>query len=303
MTTLDVLSIGHAAYDITMGVDHHPGADEKMQADAMGCAGGGPAANAAVAVRRLGGSSGFCGYLGRDVYGEAHAGELNEAGVDPRWLVRGAHPTPVSAILAKPDGSRSVINYKGDTPWLESDVLNTLPAIAAKVLLFDGHEPLISAAIVNQARARGIPTVLDAGSVHRGTKELAPVVDYLVGSERFALAWAGSDDIEQALAALARIAPNVVITLGAAGLLWARGDETGRLPAFHVDAVDSTGAGDAFHGAFAYGLARGLVWPELLRYAAAVGALACTKLGARAGLPDRDAVHAFLAARAPATFM
>jgi sulfofructose kinase len=297
MSMLDVLCVGQAPYDVTMGVGHHPGPDEKMQAEAMRCSGGGPAANAAVAVRRLGGSAGFCGYLGRDVYGDAHAAELAAEGVDPGWIVRGTHPTSISAILAKPDGTRSVINYKRDTPWLTPEDLAGLPPIDARVLLCDGHEPLISPGLVEQARARGIPTVLDAGSVHHGTEALAPHIDYLVGSERFALDWTRSSDAEAALGALAALAPCVVITRGPEGLLWTRHGEAGRLPAFAVQAVDSTGAGDAFHGAFALALARGMAWPELLRYASAAGALACTHVGARAGIPDAAAVHALLGAR------
>jgi sulfofructose kinase len=297
MSMLDVLCVGHAPYDITMGVGHHPGPDEKMQAEAMRCSGGGPAANAAVAVRRLGGSSAFCGYLGRDVYGDAHAAELAAEGVDLGWTVRGEPPTSISAILAKPDGTRSVVNYKRDTPWLTPAALDGLPQMAAQVLLFDGHEPLISPGLVAWARSRGIPTVLDAGSVHRGTEALAPHIDYLVGSERFALDWTRSNDAEAALGALADLAPSVVITRGGDGLLWARHGEAGHMAAFAVRAVDSTGAGDAFHGAFALGLARGMAWPDLLRYASAAGALACTHVGARAGIPDAAAVHALLAGR------
>ncbi|MDQ7011771.1 MAG: carbohydrate kinase family protein, partial [Mariprofundaceae bacterium] len=164
---VDVLCVGHAACDITMAVSRHVGADEKMQADAMQLAGGGPAANAAVTVVRLGGSSAFCGYLGRDVFGDAHMAEFEAEGVDTHFIVRGPHPTPVSAILAKPDGTRAVVNYKGDTPWLEPKAVDP-PKVRPKAILLDGHEPLLSAPLVEWARAEDIPTVLDAGSVHRG---------------------------------------------------------------------------------------------------------------------------------------
>ena len=297
MTALDVLCIGQASYDITMRVPHHPAANEKMRADALRYDGGGPAANAAVTVCRLGGTAAYCGYLGRDMYGDANAKAFAQEGVDLRWIVRGESPTPLSAILAKPDGTRCVINYKRETPWLQPEELASMPEMAVGVLLFDGHEPLISVDIARAARRRGIPTVIDAGSVHRGTRELAPIVDYLVGSERFALDWAQTADAHVALARLAEIAPNVVVTRGGEGLLWAREGESGQMPAFTADIADSTGAGDAFHGAFAFGLARGMGWVELLRYASAVGALACTRFGARAGIPDADAVRIFLDAR------
>jgi len=291
----DVLCVGHAAWDITMAVSRHTGADEKMQADAMQLAGGGPAANAAVAVARLGGSSAFCGYLGCDVFGDAHMAEFDAEGVNTLLVVRGPHPTPVSAVLAKPDGTRAVVNYKGDTPWLEPKAVDP-SKVRPKVILLDGHEPLLSAPLVAWAKAEGISTVLDAGSVHRGTEALAPRVDYLVASSRFARDWCGSDDMDAALRQLSELAAHVVITLGGDGLLWASNGKTGALPAFDVAEVDSTGAGDAFHGAFALGVARNMAWDELLRFATAAGALACTRLGARAGMPDESEVAALLEA-------
>lgn len=182
---MDVVCIGHAAFDIAMAVDHHPAADEKMQAAGMNLGGGGPAANAAVAISRLGGRAAFCGYLGRDIFGEAHATELAFYGVDARFLVRGDAPSPVSMIAAKPDGRRSLINYKVDTPWLAAD---TMPPgdIEAGVLLLDGHEPLLSETWLDWAKKRQVLTLLDAGSVHQGTEYLASRVDVLAASERFA---------------------------------------------------------------------------------------------------------------------
>ncbi len=287
----DVLCVGHAAFDITMAVTRHPSADEKMQADALDLAGGGPAANAAVQIARLGGSAAFCGYLGRDIFGDAHLAELRREGVDVSPVVRGGHPTPVSQILAKPDGARSVVNFRGRTPHLPADVLR--PAMP-KAMLFDGHEPLVSEALCHQAGKAGVPTVLDAGSVHTGTRRLAPVVDVLAASEKFARQWSGETDMEKALDRLLGVNACVVITLGERGLLWARDGERGTLPAFGVQAVDSTGAGDAFHGALALAMARGTDWQQTLRLASATGALTCTRLGARAALPDLRAVETLL---------
>jgi len=94
---------------------------------------------------------------------------------------------------------------------------------------------------------------------------------------------------------LAAIAPNVVVTLGERGLVWQRGSERGQMDAFVVDTVDTTGAGDAFHGAFTAGLAAGMEWESLLRFASAVGALCCTKQGGRVGIPTLNEVNAFKA--------
>ncbi|MCK9634666.1 MAG: PfkB family carbohydrate kinase [Methylobacter tundripaludum] len=282
---VDVLCVGHASYDLIFSVSRHPDADEKVVADnLLGC-GGGPAANAAVCIARLGLTSAFAGYLGRDLYGDKHFQELNDEGVDTQLIIRGASPTPLSAILVKPDGKRCLINYKGDTQALPADALNLAP-IPAKVVLFDGHEPFISLALAEQARQSKIPTVLDAGSVHDGTLALMNRVDYLVCSEKFAVQYAG--DEHKALSRLAALAPTVVITLGERGLVWQRGNEQGALSAYPVTAIDTTGAGDAFHGAFAAALAAGLEWQALLRYASAAGSLCCTKMGARLGLPSRQ---------------
>ncbi|WP_445369724.1 carbohydrate kinase family protein [Methylomonas sp. BW4-1] len=279
---LDVLCIGHASYDLVFSVPHHPGADEKIVADnLLGC-GGGPAANAAVTVAKLGGRAGFCGYLGNDVYGDSHLRELQEHGVDTRWLVRGGSPTPLSTVLVKPNGQRALINYKGQTSALPATTIG-FDDLPAKVLLFDGHEPHISLHLLNQL-THPVPTVLDAGSLHDGTLALMDKVEHLVCSEKFAVQYAGDENL--ALAKLAQIAPVVVITLGERGLIWQRGQERGSLNAPPIVAIDTTGAGDAFHGAFAAGLAKGLSWMELLRYASVAGAFCCSRMGARPGLPS-----------------
>lgn len=293
MLQLDVLCIGQAAYDISLAVDRHPLPDEKMQATALHCSGGGPAANAAVAVVRLGGRSAFCGYLGRDPYGHAHMQELQAEGVHTRAIARGDAPTPLSLILAKPDGTRSVVNHRAATPWIDAGAVSTAH-LRPKVMLFDGHEPLLAANLLQQAKAAAIPTLLDAGSLHAGTRQLLSLVDHVVASRRFAREISGSEDPQEGLACLAERNTSVVITLGVDGLLWARNGGRGSLPAFVVETVDTTGAGDAFHGAFAFGLARNMAWQELLRFASAAAALTCTRLGARAGLPRWAQVHTLL---------
>lgn len=279
---VDVLCVGHASYDLVYSVPHHPNEDEKMVADSfLGC-GGGPAANAAVMVAKLGLKSAFVGYLGHDLYGEIHCQELRDNKVDVDRVVRGSSPTPLSMVLVKPDGKRALINYKGETKPLPENAVN-FSVLKAKVILFDGHEPHISIPLAKAAKAQGIPTVLDGSSVHVGTLALMDKVDYLVCSEKFALQLAG--DEETALGRMAEISPNVLITLGERGLIWQQGAMRGSLPAFSVNVVDTTGAGDAFHGAFAAAVALGMPWNEVLRYASAAGALCCTKVGARFGLP------------------
>lgn len=291
--TVDVLCVGQATYDLFFSVDRHPDPDEKSVASALVGCGGGPAANAAVTVARLGLSSAFAGYLGLDLFGNRHFQELQEEGVLTALVIRNHRPTPISVVLVKPDGSRALVNYRGETGYLEADRLD-FSSINPKVILFDGHQPLLSKSLVELARKRKIPTILDAGSLHRGTVELAGMVDYLVSSEAFARDFTGASDAEKSVDRLHDLAPHAVITLGDRGLVWKTGEGRGRLPSFPIKAVDTTGAGDSFHGAFAARLAQRHNWPDILQYASAVAALCCTKMGARPGVPFKEEVDIFL---------
>lgn len=287
----DVLCVGHASYDLVFSVAKHPAADEKTLADNLLACGGGPAANAAVTVARLGYRSAFAGYLGNDLYGEKHWQELESEAVATDFIIRGSSPTPLSTVLVKPDGARALINFKGNTQALPANAID-FAALACKVVLFDGHEPDISVPLVELAQSWNIPTVLDAGSLHTGTSNLMYQVDYLVCSEKFALQVA--NNVESALKEMSVHSPHVVITLGEKGLIWQCGNDHGHLTAFPVTALDTTGAGDAFHGAFAAAVAAKMGWQQTLRYASAAGAWCCTKMGARPGMPDKLALQTFL---------
>lgn len=290
-TAIDVLCIGHASFDLVFNVPHHPEADEKTVADNLLMCGGGPAANAAITAARLGLHAGFCGYLGKDVFGQKHNQELQNEAVNTVLVVYGDAATPLSTILVKPNGKRALINYKAQSGALPADSVD-FGRIAPKVLLTDGHEPHLSLAAIQHYAALAIPTLLDAGSLHPGTQALLSKVDYLVASEKFACQYAGN--VHTALRQLAELNPVVVITLGERGLIWKRGLESGSLPAPPIEAIDTTGAGDAFHGGFAAGLALSLSWQELLRYASAAGGYCCTKTGARPGLPTHEQVREIL---------
>ena len=279
---VDVLCVGHASYDLVFSVAKHPNSDEKVFADSLIACGGGPAANAAVVISRLGFKAAFAGYLGDDLYGDKHQQELEQHNIDIRRVIRGNNPTPLSTIIVKPDGKRALINFKGKTAALPINAID-FSNVKAKAILFDGHEPNISLTLLKENKQHSIPTVLDAGSLHEGTEKLMDKVDYLVASEKFACQYAG--DVSNALSRLAAITPAVVITLGEKGLVWQKGQCNGRLKAFPVNAIDTTGAGDAFHGAFAAAVGLRFDWLDVLRYASAAGTLCCSKIGAREGLP------------------
>lgn len=291
--SIDVLCVGHAAYDLIFSVPHHPGPDEKCMATALASCGGGPAANAAVTVARLGLRSAFAGYLGKDLFGERHLQELHHEGVNTDLVVRRDWSTPLSVVLVKPGGERSLVNHRENSGHLPADTVADLP-FHPKVILFDGHEPLMAGALVQYARSRNIPTVLDAGSVHPGTEKLVSEVDYLVASTAFAHEFTGLGNPGKALLKMGNLAPCVVITLGREGSVWHRGQESGTMSAVPISAVDTTGAGDAFHGAFSAGLARRMGWNDLLQLSNTVAALCCLRMGARTGIPTLGELAGFL---------
>jgi sulfofructose kinase len=165
-------------------------------------------------------------------------------------------------------------------------------------LLVDCHETAAAPQAAQYARADGIPTVIDVEKVRPGIGDLLHQIDVIIAAEPFPMELTGYDDPGRALAAMAREfgSPLVCVTLGGAGSLARCGEREIRTPAFTVDCVDSTGAGDAFRGGF---MAACLRAPDdhvedVMRYAGAVAALNCRALGARGGLPTADEVERLL---------
>lgn len=291
-----MLCVGAGTYDLVYSVERDPQPDEKIRANSFTGCGGGPAANAAITVSRLGLQSAFVGYLGNDIFGNAHINELQQAGVNTDLVARGDESSALSVIMVKPDGRRSLVNYRKPESFLAAGSVD-FTSVDTKVILFDGHEPHISPALAQSARKQGVVTLLDAGSIHPGTEELAGLVDYLVCSESFGFGFTGESTEEKALEKLFAYAPNVVITLGHRGLVWKNAEGSGHEKSCSIKAVDTTGAGDVFHGALAACLAEKREWRESLAYASAAGALCCMKIGARLGIPTREEVEEFMASQ------
>jgi sugar/nucleoside kinase (ribokinase family) len=306
---MDVLCVGHAAWDVSVYVAEYPAENSKCETRTLLECGGGPAANAAFLLSSWGLSCALATTVGHDAYADRVLEELARAGTDVSLAHRSeADATPVSIILVnETNGSRTIVNRKTAAAAAGCRI-SARPdwAEPPKVLLFDGHEPqasLEAMALFPHAR-----TILDAGSARPGAVELARRVDYLVASERFARQLVGgfgrgetSDPLNPAWQAVAietlhrHNGRPVVITLGERGLLHGTTGRFEHLPAFPVKAVDTTAAGDIFHGAFAYGVFAGLPWDETLRLASATAALSTTLRGGRSSIPSLDQVQEFLA--------
>jgi len=296
---MDVLCVGHAAWDISVFVPAYPAENSKAETDTMIECGGGPAANAAYLLSRWGASCALAAALGADSYARRILDEFALVGTDTSLAQQSPdRATPVSVILVnQTSGSRTIVNRKREDRPAPFE-LSPAPAWSPppRVLLFDGHE--LGASLEAMRRFPDAKSILDAGSLREGTRVLSGRVDYLVSSERFARQFCGIPDLETperrqtAVAALyAHNGRPVVITLGERGLVYGTGDGFWHLPAFPVQAVDSTAAGDIFHGAFAYGILTGLGWLETLRLASAAAAISVTVRGGRTSIPSLDQVQ------------
>ena len=300
---MDVLCVGHASWDITACVAEYPAENSKCEISTLLECGGGPAANAACLLASWSVSCALAATVGGDAYADRVLDELSRAGVDISLVHRSpADPTPVSIILVnRQNASRTIVNRKAPVAADPCRIVRRPDwAEGPKVLLFDGHE--IGASLDAMALFPDARTILDAGSARPGAVELARRVDYLVASERFARQLGGVPDLgsrpRQAAAVRALAEHNgrpVVITCGERGLFYGTGDDFRHLPAFAVNSIDTTAAGDIFHGAFAYGLLRGVAWEETLRLAAAAAALSTTARGGRTSIPSLAQVEEFLA--------
>jgi ribokinase len=165
----------------------------------------------------------------------------------------------------------------------------------AKVLHLDGWYPEIALPAARIARDAGVLVSLDAYTVSEGMEEWVSLSDVLIANESFVWGYTGCQDLEEAACSLLSQGPRLVVaTLGERGCFVATCKERFYAPGFAVDVVDTTGAGDAFHGAFLYGLLQGWDLARTARFANAVGALTCRRLGGRSSIPSLDEVEVFL---------
>lgn len=289
---LDVLCVGHAACDVSLFVEHYPLENSKCETHESleGC--GGPAANAAWLLASWGLRAGFAGLVGDDVHGRRARDELADAGANVSLMeLRAGHVTPLSMILVnRQNGSRTIINRKAKSEAFSLDS-TTVRVLAPRVLLFDGHE--LEASLTAMREFPDAVSILDAGSWREGTALLAGKVEYLAASERFALQATGMTslkDLKERKECLSRLrsqfGTSTIVTLGERGLIYDAGEGFNELPTFPATTVDTTAAGDIFHGAFTFGMARSMPLREALRFASMAASLSVRRPGGRSSAPS-----------------
>ena len=272
---------------------------EKYRASDLAVVGGGIAANASVAVARLGGRAYLATRLGDDSTAAAIIAELEAEGVDCTLAHRFAgRRSPTSAILVDAKGERLIISYSddgipSDTSWLPDALPSGTGAVLGDTRWVEG-----SAHIFRLARRAGVPAILDGDRrpAHPDVLDLATQVAF---SEQGLAEITGIADPAEGLRSLANNARSwLAVTVGEGGVYFLEDGAVAHEPAFPVEAVDTLGAGDAWHGAFALGVAEGMGERAAVRFASAVAAIKCTRFGGRAGIPARGDVDRFLRERA-----
>lgn len=292
-----VVGIGQCSWDYLALVDSFPASDTKVEVSNWQEQGGGPVATALVTLARLGIPCDFLGVIGDDPEGVKIKQSLSSEGIGVSRLVTRENAISQKAFIAiEQESAKRTIFWErpSGNPLLPEE----LPASLfddCSFLLLDGLMSQVSLFAANKARSLGTPVMLDAGKVRPGMLEIARLCDYLVASEQFALdlGWDGNPAVFQEQAK--RLGADIItITLGGQGSITYRDTEIIEASAFPVDAIDTTGAGDVFHGAYIFGLLRGLNLPDTIRFASAVAALKCRCIGGRTGIPGKDEALRFL---------
>jgi sulfofructose kinase len=299
----DVVTFGLNSLDLVTVVAEYPASNTKQRLQRFARLPGGQMATAAAVCARLGWKARYVGSFGDDELGALSRESLTSVGVDisASRIVPGATNQFAIVLVDARSGERTVL-------WDRHPALATDPAdvlkeavTSGRVLIVDCHESAAAAQAARYARDAGIPTMIDVEKVRPAIADLLQHVDAIIAAQEFPTALTGHENLGQALETIGREfgAPLVCVTLGREGsLAWSNGREI-RTPAFQIDCVDSTGAGDAFRGGFAAACLREPDGDleDALAYANAIAALNCRALGGRGALPTAAEVDQILAAR------
>ena len=292
----DIIGLGYCGLDYLCLTPHIP-VDDKVEALAALTQGGGPAATATCTAARLGAETAFVGATGDDERGRSIVSGLRKGGVNTDSIaVRSGADSPAAFCWTeKTTGHRSIVWTHGSVQPLAPEEIDNEMIKSAKILHLDGHQMAAALHAAQIARKNGVLVSLDAGTIVPGIEKLLTLSDIVIASEKFAERFIGEIDPEISVRKL--FAGNcrfAAVTMGVKGSIGFDGETIFHQPSFKVKVVDTTGAGDVFHGAFAYRFINGGDWSECLRFAAAIAALKCTEFGGRTGIPTLAEAELFL---------
>ncbi|MGB0037089.1 MAG: PfkB family carbohydrate kinase [Candidatus Acidiferrales bacterium] len=281
---VDVVGVGINATDMILRLPHFPARDSKVELVSTSVKPGGQVASAMVACRQWGLRVRYVGKVGDDATGKFQIAEMKREGVEAHWIVaRGEESQTAYILVDESTGERTVL-------WKRDGKIALCPAdlkrkwiSGSRILLVDGHDTAAAAQAARWARRERIPVVSDLDNLYAGVKVLLEYADFPVTSKDFPEKLTGETELLKSLPKIfeefkCRL---MCATLGRLGALAWDGEEFLLCPGFRVKAIDTTGAGDIFHGAFVYGLSRNWSVKEILEFSCAAAAINCTGSGAR----------------------
>lgn len=286
---MTIACVGITVLDRIQRVETLPTTGGKYVAKDYFEVGGGPAATAAVAVAQLGHSVDFIGRVGQDGVADVMLTELASYGVnvDKAVHIAGAS-SAFSAVLVDDEGERMIINYQDKSLSRDAKQLETIDFSQYETVLTDVRWPEGAKYALEQAKKHNIPTVLDADIAPDSIDDLVKLADHVAFSEPGLEKFTGcSDPIEGLKIAKKQTDGKVYVTVGSKGCYWLEGDNLCHEAVIKVNVVDTTGAGDVFHGALAVAVAESKQSRDAIIFSNLVAALKCTKRGGREGIPTR----------------
>lgn len=298
---LDVTCLGIITVDDVYTVERLPSGDSKSSAVDHRRVSGGVAANAAAAIAALGGRTRLIGCVGGDLAGSFVRQELVEMGVDVEVETILDRPTPSSAVMVDRAGGRMVVNHVAPGFFAGADPSRGVTIGRPRVVLVDCRWPAGARRALAAAADARIPSVVDIDRpLDRRHRDLLGLGSHLIFSRAALVATTGRTDLVESLHQIRSITDAwLAVTVGADGVWWLAGGESGHLDAHRVEAVDTLGAGDVFHGAFALELAISGSEAAALDFAGAVAAVKCQRAGGPRSFPDRTAVLDALGTHTP----
>jgi len=298
MSEFDVVGVGLNATDTLLVVPHFPAYAGKVPFHEEIMSPGGQVASAMVCCARLGLRAKYIGTVGDDERGRIQMASLSGSGInlDHVQVRRNCANQSAYIVIDRSTGERTVLWRREDCLRLKPEEIAPEHITCARLLHIDGHDTPAVARAASIARQAGIPVTVDVDTVYHGFDRVLPHVDYLITSSEFPAAWTSERDPFRALELIQnefgmRCA---AMTLGAHGAVARFEGRFVYSPAFVVNCVDTTGAGDVFHGAFCYSVLEGMDMRDALDFSNAMAALNCMAIGARGGIRGLEEVRALI---------
>lgn len=296
--TFQVIGLGLNAVDWICVLPHYPEHNTKIQVEEMYKLGGGQIATACALCARYSLKVRYIGRVGDDEIGRFSLDDLGQEPMDISCVdvVAGAFSQFAVILVDRPTGERTIL-WKRDPKMLyRPGELKQEWIVDGQLLHLDGHDQAACIQASRWAREAGMKVSLDIDKCRPGVEELLELADFVLPTIGFALQFSGKDDWREGLLRVAEVTPGfVAATRGKEGVAAVWKGRIVEIPGIQVQAVDTTGAGDVFHGAFVYSLFQGWSIERCLIFANVGGALACTRYGARGGIPTLQEIFAHLA--------